>query len=193
MSTISLAKAKPKSKSKPKSKGKGKVHVPTLSVVRPPRADLDPSKLTLTGKQGKKKLSLQIQQAVSDATIEQTIDGATTLTLTVFDPEKGLLRSQLLAGAITMNFDGENFTLTKINRQGDTTQLTLEDTAVNLLRQYSKSKKANRSNTTRAQFVRSLVKEVKEATIPFMCPEVNVKQPIGKPAKSRVRVLWPGT
>ena len=179
-------------KVKPKKGKKGKVKVPpTLSVVRPPQADLDPGAMVLTGKQGNKKMSVSIQRAVTDASLEQTIDGASTLTLTVQDAAMGLLRSQLLKGDITMKFDGESFTLTKITRQADTTQLVLEDTAANLLRQYTKSKKANRSNSTRAQFVRSMVKEVTENTIPFKCPEVNVKQPIASQAKSRVRVQWP--
>jgi hypothetical protein len=171
-----------------------KVRVPVLSAVRPPRADLDVSKLVLTGpKQRGKQLSTVISQAITTGTLEQTYDGASTLTLTVTDWAGGLLRSEMLKGAVGLAFDGEQFTLAKVARQDTTMTLTFEDRAVNLLRGYSKPRKADRANTTRAQFARSLVQEVTEARIPFRCPELNVKQPIGKPKvlRARTRRQWP--
>ena len=159
---------------KAKVKRKVKVKVPQLSTVRRPAADLDVSNLTLQGK----ALSAKLKQAVTDGSIEQTIQGASTLTLTVADWAHGLLRSQLLTGAVTLTFDGLNFTMVKISNQDTSITLTFEETAVNLLRQYSKPRKANRANTTRAQFVRSLVQEVTQARIPFQCPEINKKQPV---------------
>jgi hypothetical protein len=56
--------------------------------------------------------------------------------------------------------------------------LTFEETAVYWLRQYDNRKKAERDTTTRAQFIRSMVREVSQVRIPFECPEVNVRQPI---------------
>ena len=155
-----------------------KVKVPQLAVVRAPAADFDVGKLTLQGK----ALSAKLTQAITDGSLEQTMDGASTLTLTVSDWYHGLLRSQLLQGACTLTFDGLSFTLVKIATQGDgdAVSLTFEETAVNVLRQYSKPRKASRDVMTRAQFVRTLVAEPTQARIPFQCPEVNVKQPIGK-------------
>lgn len=148
--------------------------VPTLSVVRRPRADLDVGALRLQGS----GLPVKLRNSITDASIDETIDGASTLTLTVNDWGKTLLQSEAAQSAATLTFDGLSFTLVKISRQQDATTLTFEETAVNLLRRYSKPRKANRANTTRAQFVRSMVREVKEARIPFECPEVNKRQPI---------------
>jgi|SRR5215467_6325442 len=170
------------------AKSRAKVKVPVLGAVRPPRADFDVAAITLSGpKTGNRRLSVQLRSAITDGTIETTIDGASTLTLVVTDWAEGLLHSELITGALTVTFDGESFTLTKIARQDTSMTLTFEDTAVNLLRKYNKAKKADRANSTRAQFVRSMVQEVTEARIPFMCPEVNDKQPIGKPTVLRMR------
>lgn len=158
-----------------KSKRAVKVRVPVLSTVRPPRADLDVSALRL--KNGK-TLSPKLQNSITDGSLDQTISGASTLTLTVNDWGKTLLLSAFAQTASTLTFDGLDFTLVKISRQQDATALTFEETAVNLLRRYTKPRKATRDSTTRAQFVRSMVREVKEAVIPFQCPEVNKRQPI---------------
>lgn len=159
---------------------------PPLGVVRPPRTDFDVNKLTLSGPKSKgKRLTAQITQAITDGSLEQTMDGASTLILTVADWAEGLLHSQLILGAVTVNMDNLDFTLSKIARQDDKMTLTFEETGVSLLRQNKSPKKANRATVTRAQFARSLVQEVTEYTIPFVCPEVNTKQPIAAPAKLR--------
>jgi hypothetical protein len=163
-----------------------KVKVPhRLSTVRAPAADLDVSNLTLNSK----PVSAKLRQAITDGSLDQTIQGASTFALTVEDWYEGLLHSRLVAGASTLAFDGISFTLVKTSRQGTAMTLTFEETAVNLLRQYTKAKKAARDGTTRAQFVQSMVREVKEATIPFKCPEVNIVQPV---AKSKVQATPAG-
>jgi hypothetical protein len=161
----------------------------TLSPARPPKADLDVGTLVLTGKASGSSavLSAQIQKVITGSTLETTIEGASTLTLTVTDWSRKLLQSPLLLGPVQMKFDGEDWTLTKIAKQGTILTLTFEDTAVHTLRQYRKPKKADRAHTTRAQFIRSMVQEVKEVRIPFVCPEINDKQAIAKP-KAQVRV-----
>jgi hypothetical protein len=137
--------------------------------------------LILTGaKGGKNALSTQIQSLVTSSTLETTIEGASTLTLTVSDWSRRLLHNPLIMGPVQLTFDGEEFVLTKVSKQDTIITLTFEDRAVNLLRQYSKPKKADRAHTTRAQFVRSMVQEVKEARIPFVCPEIQAKQQILK-------------
>lgn len=163
-----------------------KVRVPRLGVVRAPASDLDVANMRLQGK----PFPARLKQAVSDGSIETTISGASTLTLTVADWAHGLLRSQLLTGACTLTFDNVPYSLVKITTTDRyTVQLTFEERAVNLLRQYDSPKTANRDSTTRAQFVRSMVKEVKEAVIPFACPEVNAAQPVAASA-SPAGVSW---
>jgi hypothetical protein len=171
-----------------------KVKVPTLATVRPPRSDLDVSNLVLTGPKvkGHKQLATHIQQAITGGTLETTIEGASTLTLTVTDASEGMLKSQLITGAVQLTFDNADYVLTKWARQDTIMTLTFEDRAVNVLRGYSKPKKADRANTTRAQFVRSMVQECTNPRVPFHCPEVNIKQPIAEPKALRARTKrWP--
>lgn len=161
----------------------------SLSTARRPKADFDVGKLILSGPKmaGKRSLAAQVQALVTSSTVETTIEGAATLTLTVTDWSRKLLANPLIAGPVQITFDGEEFVLTKVSKSDTILTLTFEDRAVNLLRQYSKPKKADRAHTTRAQFVRSMVQEVKEVHIPFVCPEINDKQPIAKPVKVVVR------
>jgi hypothetical protein len=155
----------------------------STGTVRRVRSDLDLGRMILQGQ----TMSAQLRNAVTDCQLEQTTDGASTLTIAVSDWYERLLRSPIITGASTLVFDGISFTLVKTTRQDNTITLTFEETAVNLLRLYDSARKANRANTTRAQFVRSMVREVTQARIPFRCPEVNVRQPIASPAPSRLR------
>lgn len=167
----------------------------SLPSVRPPKADLDVGKLILSGPKmaGKPWLTATVTAAVTGSTLETTIEGASTLTLTVTDWYGKLMRSQLLKGPVQITFDGEDYVLTKVARADTILTLTFEDRAVNLLRQYTKARKADRANTTRAQFIRSMVNEVTQARIPFVCPEVNKRQAIARPTvvvRMRTQRAW---
>ena len=129
---------------------------------------------------GEKRLTVNLKSLITEATHEQTIEGASTLTIVVRDADRGLLRSSLVKTRSMMWLDGIWYSLVKVSRQGNAVTLLFEETAVSLLRRYQRPKKANRANTTRAQFVRSLVREVRESNIPFRIPEVNERQPIAK-------------
>lgn len=128
--------------------------------------------------QGDKGVKAALNRAMTGAVHEQTIEGASTITITVRDPERGLLRSNIVKTRSTMVLDRVQYRLVRVARDGNQLTLTFEETAVNVLREYDKPRKANRANTTRAQFCRSLVREPKGYSIPFRCPEVNAKQPI---------------
>lgn len=136
--------------------------------------DLSVSQLKLNGR----KIVGSILNAVQDVRIRHTIDGASTMTITAKDPDKQLLESGLLTEASTTVVDGLDFTLVKVgySRSGMVT-LEFESSIVARLRRYRKPKKAVRGKVTRAQFARLLVREAK--SIQFICPELNVKQPIG--------------
>ena len=178
---------------KPKPK-KVTVKVPVLSTVRPPAADLDVSSIILSGPKlkGSRQITQQIRQAITGITLDQTMEGASTLTISVTDWSMALMRSQLITGAVTVKFDSIDYTLTKVARADTVMTLTFEETAVALLRLYSKPRKADRSNTTRAQFIRSMVQEVTQARIPFQCPEVNSRQNVAKPTANAVMAqrIW---
>ena len=63
-------------------------------------------------------------------------------------------------------------------------QLTFEHELVYLLKRHKGSKRAPRSKVTRAQFILALVREiepeVRRRTYRFVCPELNIRQPIDK-------------
>jgi|SRR5215831_8636384 len=152
-----------------------KVRVPSFGVVRAPAAKLDPGALVLQGR----PISPSIAQAVTAMSLEQTMEGASTLAITVSDYSGALLRSQLLRGKVGLTFDGVPFTLVKVERGDRVVVLSFEESAVNLLRHYTKPRKAVRSRSmTRAMFVRSLITEPRERRIPYRIPEINVRQPI---------------
>jgi hypothetical protein len=144
-----------------------------LGTARQPAQDLDVARLRLFGTRAK---AAELRNSVTGMDLEMTIDGASTLTIKVSDWHRGLLRSQLLQEASWVNLDGVEYTLSKISHDADELTLIFEETVVHLLRRYNEPKKANRDNTTRAQFIRGMVNEVRERRIPFSCPELNLKQ-----------------
>jgi len=160
----------------------GKKHVaavkvklpPRLGTVRAPAADLDPGALILQGG----PIPVSLVQAVTSMVLDQTMQGASTLEITVADDTGAFLRSPLLRGALTLTWDGVQYTLVKTAKGDRNVTLTFEESAVNLLRLYTKPKKAARALVTRAQFVRGLITEVKQARIPYAIPEVNIRQPV---------------
>jgi hypothetical protein len=149
-------------------------------------ADLDPGNLRLNGK----GVSARLANAITSMTKESRIDGSGTLTIVVYDYSHAFLRSQLLQGAVHCTFDGIDWTLAGLSvADNGAVTMTFEETSVSLLRMYTDPKKADRAVTTRAQFVRSMITEVTQATIPYRIPEVNVRQPIALPAQTQMANL----
>jgi hypothetical protein len=129
---------------------------------------------------GNKLGRLRVDQRLTDGRLERTMDGASTLTLTVDDTDRALLAAGVFDKQIDLQLLGEWWRLVQVAKQGDTLTLTFEDRAVAYLRQNTKPRKAARSKMTRAQFALSLVREVKAGGgIKFVCPDLTVKQPIG--------------
>src|SRR4051794_30486307 len=114
-----------------------------------------------------------LTEAITGGELERTMDGASTLTLEVHDPHRKLIRSPDLQRAIDLKYDGVWFRLVRISKSEDTVTLTFEDRDVAYLRQHKRPRAISRGKSTRAQFVRSLVREVKSNRIKFYCPEVN--------------------
>jgi hypothetical protein len=124
--------------------------------------------------------SIDIVESILAAEITRTIDGASTLTVTVSDADKKLSGSGQLANKVDTKVDGLWFRLVAAEKMGPELTLTFEDREVALLRTYSKKLVRNRSKMTRAQFVKLMVEEVKETKINYVCPELLVRQPIKK-------------
>ena len=142
-------------------------------------SDVDVGAVLLQTASAKLGKGLRVDQRITDGRLERTMDGASTLTLTVDDHDRALLRSGVFSKQLDLNLAGEWWRLVQVAKQGDALELTFEDRAVAYLRQITTPRKAKRSKMTRAEFALSIVREVKAGGgIPFVCPDVTAKQPI---------------
>jgi hypothetical protein len=135
------------------------------------------------------KIKFDAAESVLDVQISRTIDGASTAVFTIDDDQNSLLNSGTLSSALDVQLNGLWFRLVKVERVAGerTLTLTFEDREIAILRSYPKSnaphhgvKFANRSKTTRAEFILNLIREVKEFHIPVVIPELHKVQPIQK-------------
>jgi hypothetical protein len=153
---------------------------------RPLLRPLDLSSMTLYGVQPwTKGLQQNLRLSITEAVLEQTIEGASTLTLTVRDPFHGLLRSDLVTYKSLLVLDDVRFRLVKVGRNATgELRLIFETASVQVLRGIKHPWKANRATMTRAQFVERLLREPRDVWIPYRIPEVNVQQPIAPRSSS---------
>lgn len=111
--------------------------------------------------------------AITSAELERTIDGASTLSISLHDPERRLLRSGIFETAVDIELDGLYFRLVSVSKSDDQLSLTFEERAVSLLRRKDKPLKVSRDKITRSQFVKRLVDEVKIYPIDFYAPDLS--------------------
>jgi hypothetical protein len=141
--------------------------------------DYDPEVIKL---RVKGLVGIDLQEAITDAEVERTIDGASTLTIHVVDHDRLLLRSGRLSKRADVEVDGLWFRLVSVLKSGDSVDLVFEDREIAILRTYDKlikaSQKTGRFNMTRARFILRLIHEVKEFKIPWVIPELDSIQPI---------------
>jgi cell wall-associated NlpC family hydrolase len=133
-----------------------------------------------------------IRDAVLDVVVDRSVQGSSTVTVTVEDRDRILLRSGRLSARNDIEIDGLFFRLTSVEKGGDVLTLAFEDREVSVLRKYNKPIKqalsTSRHKVTRAAFILRMITEVKETKIRYVIPELNKTQPIGKlpqlPSKS---------
>lgn len=123
-------------------------------------ADTGVERLRLRGKQ----LSAQVGASLESAHLTRTIEGASSVVLTVGDPDYELLHSDLFSQRVAANLDGLVFELAGLNKAGTTLTTTLESGLVaDLRRKRGPGPVARAGTTTRTNFARRLVSEVKYA------------------------------
>lgn len=167
---------------------------------------------------------LDAKGALVSLTMERTIEGASTVTMTLRDPDgrvagpraerggrllirhkRGPLYKQYpvqvdegwdailapvqMGRAMEVELDGVVFRLVKVRYTHSTTELelTFEDRIVYWLKRKRGPKRANRAKVTRAEFVLSLLREVKARNYRFVCPELHSTQRVDKPKGKAVR------
>jgi hypothetical protein len=98
-----------------------------------------------------------------------------------------IVSTSLIGRAIDVTLDGVTFRLVGVRYSTATgeAELTFEHRLVYWLRRKRGARRANRKNITRAQFILSLVRDVHAMRYRFVCPELDVRQRIGKGTSSR--------
>jgi hypothetical protein len=183
-----------------------------------PSLDLDELVLNWTDR---RLIDLDARGALVSLNLERTIEGGSTVTLTLADPQgrlfsrgrtierkRGQDSAAVLAArrnpvevdegwnpivapgvvgrAMEVELDGVVFRLVKVRYSSATQQveLTFEDRIVYWLKRKRGERRASRGACTRAEFVLSLLREVRAREYRFVCPELHTRQPID--ASSRV-------
>jgi hypothetical protein len=149
--------------------------------------------------------------------VERTIEGGSTISMTLRDPNERLFKSgrttsldvqqrgrsvaraayrrdpvavdeawepiiapDVIGRAMEVELDGVTFRLVKVRYSSATrtAELTFEDRLVYWLRRKRGERRASRGSCTRAEFVLSLLREVRAKRYRFVCPDLHVRQPI---------------
>lgn len=167
-----------------------------------PSMDLDDLDLRWIGKKAK---DLPIKGMVQSIRVERTIEGASTITVTIKDPHGHIMSQEagrvvkrskqpppvdedwepinapnMVGRACELWLDGVPFRLTKVDGDLlDNYVLVFEERPVYWMRRHpgkNHPRAASRTDATRAEFILSMVREIKIEQIPFVCPSLHVKQ-----------------
>ncbi len=146
-----------------------------------------------------------LAKAISEVELETQIAGASFIKVTVIDPEWAIITSgwidvvEGLVDQIEVEFpekSGWFWRLCAIDGSTDRTQanltLTFEDRIVAYMREYWGPKTAPPGTSTRAQFIRDLVREVGhkgEPPIDFRCKAINKVQPVEPSSEEKTEAL----
>jgi hypothetical protein len=128
------------------------------------------------------------QAIVGEVSISRKMDGASELSFTLSDPDGKIRRSRFLSEATRFSIDELGFALVQVSKTGLDLTLTAEDAVVYRLRQKKGPKKAYRDKMTRAEFAKSLVREVGK-DIEFVSPDLTKVQPVVKQKRSASRAV----
>lgn len=119
--------------------------------------DLDIDRVLLRGK----SITAQVRASVVSATVRRTIDGGSTFTMGLRDPDREVIRSGIFGQRVAVNVDGLVFELVQL-RGGDdrSLDLTFESGGVVDLKRQRGVLIAKRGTTTRTEFAHRLVRDV---------------------------------
>jgi Peptidase family M23 len=146
-------------------------------------ADANPDVLTFVNRRA------TITVPIATCKLERTIEGASSLTVTIHDPALSFLNCEAIQGPKHGEIEGfvtlENlvFAIAGVHLlKGHMVEVVLEDEAVHRLRRNKKALTMSRGSVTRAQFIKHMFAE---SGISLISPELDKKQPQETPAESR--------
>ncbi len=129
--------------------------------------DVDGIKLVTRGR------TFAFSESIVGGEINRTIEGASTVNLTVTDFHKKIRNSGMLGAEVDINVDGLWFRLVAVNKSGNELQLTFESREVAILRTYNNLRVTGWGKMSRTRFVQILMNESPQTRlIPFICPEL---------------------
>lgn len=135
-----------------------------------------------------KPLPAEIEETVLATGLVRTIEGASTVTVTTRDPEKRLQRSGFFERKAEVVLDGLPFVACAESKKVDEYTLTSEDREFHELREDTTPARATRGpHMTLAHFVKLQCKRVCPHA-DFVCPEIDVIQPIEQTHKKASKV-----
>lgn len=127
-----------------------------------------------------KKWKAVVDNVVESASITRSVESSSVIELGVRDPNRKLLNHKILEDPDKrpgMAVDELHFVLDLLSKSGKTLSLTFADREICWLKELRGPKKAFRSKVTRAEFILSLIREVKHP-IPIYIPELHAKQDV---------------
>jgi murein DD-endopeptidase MepM/ murein hydrolase activator NlpD len=134
------------------------------------------------------KLRLKADDQISDATVVRSIEGASTVTITLDDNDRTILRSGLLSRDLDFQLDGMWWQLAQVAKdEGDQLTLTFETREIARLRRRVKFiQQARDDYHTRARFILRMIRELKETpdylNVPVVIPELKIVQKVAASA-----------
>jgi uncharacterized protein YukE len=117
--------------------------------------------------------AMRFEESVVSGEVNRTIEGASTVVITVNDNDGLISKSGRLASKVDIKIDGLWFRLVKVTKSGVNLTMTFESREVAILRTYSKRRLTGWGKMSRARFAQILVNEPNEfgRTIPFVSPD----------------------
>lgn len=144
----------------------------------PPRDAQPLRRMLLDGR----RLDMQIGDRLVGARLMRTIEGASTLTLDVWDGDRAVQRSGVfgriaLASNLRVQLDGLGYYVAGVDKSGDTLSVTCEDEVILTLKRHGIGKplRVSRNKATRAAFVATMIRQ---AGAPVIVLDEGVIQPI---------------
>lgn len=128
------------------------------SVVDEALASVGPlSQLVLSGN----KFTADIVDALTDAQVSRTLDGASVLSLTLEDPRGTLRNSRIFGKKVSLKVDALTYEVVQLSKSGTTLTVTSEDQLVAELRRITKPLAISAGKMTHVQFAEELCKDLR--------------------------------
>src|SRR5689334_5076255 len=109
--------------------------------------DLDVSKFLLDAI-NHLNIDFEVEGSITDGTLTRTMEGASTVEVTIADPRRALLQSKIWDYTLEIELNGQFFRMVQVQKQDDLLTMTFEDRIVAWMRQHRKPMKVSRKHST---------------------------------------------